>query len=458
MKRKTDARSPQQVQENSNKLARITDISDSNSEVDCLPSHSNKMAAMMDLELEPITEHEIYDQLGEHGDDKSHAICNVILQYQNDQNNKLLSKLKDHSTELIGKAVKIATDTMESKYNTLLTKYKTLEDRVINMELQSRRSNLIISGINEAVGFTDEVLRKWFSEFCAHTLKLEGEILVERIHRLGAPPKNVENQPSGRPRPPRLIIVKFTQYQQKMMVWSARQKLKDTKIFLDDDYPEEIRRIRRHLLPIAKEARVSHDMKATVRVDRLLINGNSYTKDQLHLLPECLHAVANSSTWTNEVVGFFRSECPLSNHNPSPFVLGNDTYSCIEEHLLSQEALLFDDTETAKKIRSTEDPVQMLRYRKDMMRNNPNYNKEMFEKEAPAILIEGLRAKFAQNEHCRKFLMKTGKRHIVEASPYDRFFGIGYGHRDKNFILNRDKWGNNALGKGLMTLREEINM
>jgi hypothetical protein len=458
MKRKTECRSPEQITENASKTQRINNSSGLESG---LSLHSNKMAAMLDMEVPHISQEEIQDQLGPHGDEKSLAMINLILSKQAEQMNSFLYKVHGQHKEAIAEAVALATHTVEKKYNTLLDKYKSLETRVIQMELQSRRNNLIIAGVKEEVGFKYHELKNWFNEFCKTTLGLEGEFLVERIHRLGAPPKKSENHENQRPRPPRLVIVKFTQYQQKMKLWGAVKKLKNTGYFLEDDYPEEIRNTRRSLQPIAAEARNVYKMDATVRIDKLLIDGRTYTIDQLNMLPACLFAAAHSSTWTEDVVGFFRKECPLSNHHPSPFVLDHEAYSCIEEHLLSQEALLFDDRETAHKIRSTDNPVEMLRHRKDMIRNNPKYSREIFEKEAPQILLNGLRAKFLQNDHCKTFLLKTEKRTIVEASPYDRFFGIGYGHRSKeperNFLLNRDKWGNNALGKGLMTVRDEVS-
>ena len=57
----------------------------------------------------------------------------------------------------------------------------------------------------------------------------------------------------------------------------------------------------------------------------------------------------------------------------------------------------------------------------------------------------------------RAALLETGEREIVEASPRDRIWGVGFGA--KNAGGRREKWGMNLLGKALMearrTLREE---
>lgn len=49
-------------------------------------------------------------------------------------------------------------------------------------------------------------------------------------------------------------------------------------------------------------------------------------------------------------------------------------------------------------------------------------------------------------------LLGTGERELVEASPFDRVWGIGF--REKDVIkAGRDRWGQNLLGKALMEVR-----
>ncbi|KAI0141514.1 hypothetical protein BJ166DRAFT_105104 [Pestalotiopsis sp. NC0098] len=54
----------------------------------------------------------------------------------------------------------------------------------------------------------------------------------------------------------------------------------------------------------------------------------------------------------------------------------------------------------------------------------------------------------------RKVLLDTGDRLLVEASPWDRIWGIGY--RAETAEANRATWGENLLGKALMAAREEF--
>jgi hypothetical protein len=71
-------------------------------------------------------------------------------------------------------------------------------------------------------------------------------------------------------------------------------------------------------------------------------------------------------------------------------------------------------------------------------------------------VIKGNIAKFSQNEKLKEFLLNTQEKILVEASPYDKIWGIGMDENDKD-ILDPSKWkGENLLGKALMKVREII--
>lgn len=59
-----------------------------------------------------------------------------------------------------------------------------------------------------------------------------------------------------------------------------------------------------------------------------------------------------------------------------------------------------------------------------------------------------------QNGDLRKQLLATGTRDLVEASPRDRIWGIGFGW--KNAEKQRQRWGLNLLGKALVEVRERL--
>lgn len=64
-----------------------------------------------------------------------------------------------------------------------------------------------------------------------------------------------------------------------------------------------------------------------------------------------------------------------------------------------------------------------------------------------------LMAKFDSTEY-KDVLLNTGNKILVEASPYDRIWGIGYD--DQNALSNKDNWGQNLLGKCLMEVRSDL--
>jgi ribA/ribD-fused uncharacterized protein len=65
-------------------------------------------------------------------------------------------------------------------------------------------------------------------------------------------------------------------------------------------------------------------------------------------------------------------------------------------------------------------------------------------------------AKFQQNLTLREFLLDTGDRILVEASPVDKIWGIGLA-ADHPDALFPEKWpGLNLLGIALMEVRSKI--
>lgn len=61
------------------------------------------------------------------------------------------------------------------------------------------------------------------------------------------------------------------------------------------------------------------------------------------------------------------------------------------------------------------------------------------------IMYEGLKAKFTQRKDLGQLLKSTKEKQLVEASPYDSYWGIG-----------RNKRGRNRLGCLLMKLRKDL--
>lgn len=74
------------------------------------------------------------------------------------------------------------------------------------------------------------------------------------------------------------------------------------------------------------------------------------------------------------------------------------------------------------------------------------------------IVVDGNYHKFTASEDAgrlREMLLATGERELVEASPMDRIWGVGF--NPANAGRNRERWGLNLLGKALMRVRTRLS-
>ena len=120
---------------------------------------------------------------------------------------------------------------------------------------------------------------------------------------------------------------------------------------------------------------------------------------------------------------------------------------------MAEKARLFKDYETLEEILSAENQKEI----KDLGRKIKNFNEELWNREKYEIVKSGNLAKFSQDENLKEFLLSTGDKIIVEASPYDSIWGIGMGAKDEN-IEDATAWkGENLLGFALMEVRDLLN-
>ena len=117
------------------------------------------------------------------------------------------------------------------------------------------------------------------------------------------------------------------------------------------------------------------------------------------------------------------------------------------------KAILFDDREIADEI--TLEPVPSKQ--KALGRGVRGFDAKRWDAEREKIVEEGNWWKFTQSKEgdLRKMLLETGDRSLVEASPYDRIWGVGYSAAKA--AANRGDWGQNLLGKALMRVRDRLH-
>ena len=149
---------------------------------------------------------------------------------------------------------------------------------------------------------------------------------------------------------------------------------------------------------------------------------------------------------------FFTEASPFSQWYRCTFEAGGHTFSCAEQYMMHGKALLFSDADMATQILAAAHPRQ----HKALGRKVRNFDDATWKRDREAIVLAGNRAKFTQNPTLLDQLLATRGTTLVEASPYDRIWGIGLSATDPR-AQDPAQWrGQNLLGRILTQLRDEL--
>ena len=289
-------------------------------------------------------------------------------------------------------------------------------------------------------------------------LKLDGDVVnamkIVRCHRLGGFEKN--RMKYGAQQRKRPIIIRFSNYHDKSLVWAARNKIGNVKLFMSENFSNETDFNRRKLYPIFKKAKSIEEYKTKVSLnsDVLVINSIRYTVDDLQNLPENLQ-VRQFSEKTNEKYfvfgGIYSDSCPFSNWFPCDIRYMGHTFKSLEQSYQYAKAVYANDAATTMKLLYTCDP----RAAKDLGSKVgglevTNWNIDKYD-----IMAELIKTKFTDHADLRMELLKTGDKVMAE-SGRDAHYAIGLPITSKD-IFCEAKWsGQNKLGKILCTVRDTI--
>jgi ribA/ribD-fused uncharacterized protein len=120
--------------------------------------------------------------------------------------------------------------------------------------------------------------------------------------------------------------------------------------------------------------------------------------------------------------------------------------------MMAGKARLFGDAEAERRILAAKHPAEA----KKAGRLVRDFDEATWERERFALVVEGSVHKFAAHADLREFLLSTGGRVLVEASPVDRVWGIGLA-ADDEAATDPERWrGPNLLGFALMEARERL--
>ena len=127
-------------------------------------------------------------------------------------------------------------------------------------------------------------------------------------------------------------------------------------------------------------------------------------------------------------------------------------YPSAEHFMMAEKARLMDDVETLEKILTAEHPAEA----KKLGRQVAPFDAKTWNEHKSAVVVYGNVFKFRQHEELKAYLLSTGDKVLVEASPRDRVWGIGLG-KDNEAARDPRRWrGENLLGFALMEARAKL--
>ena len=142
----------------------------------------------------------------------------------------------------------------------------------------------------------------------------------------------------------------------------------------------------------------------------------------------------------------------LSNWFESSFKIDNIEFSSMEQYMMYEKAVLFNDMEIAYQILELSDVATV----KSLGRAVRNYNDVLWNGVRQIVIYKGLIQKFSQNESLKKQLLETSPHILAECAVNDKIWGIGLSMKDEN-RFNMKKWsGQNLLGFTLMQVRNDL--
>ncbi|MBF9070277.1 NADAR family protein [Streptacidiphilus fuscans] len=142
----------------------------------------------------------------------------------------------------------------------------------------------------------------------------------------------------------------------------------------------------------------------------------------------------------------------LSQWWPCSFTVDGVEYRSAEHWMMAAKARLFGDEASVPAILAARTPAEA----KVLGRTVSGFDEERWAAERFELVVRGNVAKFGQDEALRTYLLGTGNRVLVEASPVDRVWGIGLAATD-DAAADPDRWrGLNLLGFALMEARQRL--
>lgn len=137
---------------------------------------------------------------------------------------------------------------------------------------------------------------------------------------------------------------------------------------------------------------------------------------------------------------------------PAAFAVAGDTYATAEHWMMAEKARLFGNDEVRARIIAARQPDEA----KKLGRQVTGFDPAVWDAQKYELVQAGNYQKFSQHPPLQEYLLTTGDRVLVEASPVDAIWGIGLAatHPDAG---QPARWlGQNLLGFALMEVRDQL--
>jgi ribA/ribD-fused uncharacterized protein len=137
---------------------------------------------------------------------------------------------------------------------------------------------------------------------------------------------------------------------------------------------------------------------------------------------------------------------------PAVFKVAGETYPTAEHWMMAEKARLFGNEAIRQRIIMARHPDEAKKLGREVL----NFDPQVWDEQKYELVKTGNYQKFSQHPKLREYLLTTGSRVLVEASPVDAIWGIGLAasHPD---ALQPAKWpGQNLLGFALMEVRDQL--
>jgi ribA/ribD-fused uncharacterized protein len=138
---------------------------------------------------------------------------------------------------------------------------------------------------------------------------------------------------------------------------------------------------------------------------------------------------------------------------PAAFEVAGDTYATAEHWMMAEKARLFGNDELRLRIIAAKHPAEA----KKLGREVTGFDPQVWDEQKYDLVQAGNYHKFSQHPSLKAYLLHTGSRVLVEASPVDAIWGIGLA-TDHPDALQPARWpGQNLLGFALMEVRDQLH-